>query len=49
MGRRLFGIVCALMACATGASAGDLQKIAVGCVPVADFAPPLQLDKLIAP
>jgi NitT/TauT family transport system substrate-binding protein len=39
MVRRLFGIFCALMVCATGASAADLQKITVGYVPVADFAP----------
>ena len=39
MVRRLFGAVCALVAFATAASAADLQKISVGYVPVADFAP----------
>jgi NitT/TauT family transport system substrate-binding protein len=37
--RRLLAICCAVMAVATGAAAAELQKIAVGYVPVADFAP----------
>jgi NitT/TauT family transport system substrate-binding protein len=36
---RLFGAVCALVGFVTAASAADLQKISVGYVPVADFAP----------
>lgn len=39
MVRRLFGALCFLIVCATDASAADLQKISVGYVPVADFAP----------
>jgi NitT/TauT family transport system substrate-binding protein len=39
MFRRLVGVFCALILLAGGASAAELQKIAVGYVPVADFAP----------
>jgi NitT/TauT family transport system substrate-binding protein len=37
--RRLLGVFCALILLAGGASAAELQKISVGYVPVADFAP----------
>jgi NitT/TauT family transport system substrate-binding protein len=37
--RRLLGIFCALSLLTGGASAAELQKINVGYVPVADFAP----------
>src|SRR5579875_1396523 len=39
MVRTLFGALCALLALAAAAAAADLQKITVGYVPVADFAP----------
>ena len=40
MVRRLLGVVfCTLFVLASGASAAELQKISVGYVPVADFAP----------
>jgi NitT/TauT family transport system substrate-binding protein len=39
MVRRLLAMCCAVMALATGAAAAELQKISVGYVPVADFAP----------
>ncbi len=40
MVRRLLGVVfCILFVLASGASAAELQKISVGYVPVADFAP----------
>ncbi len=40
MVRRLLGVVfCILLACGSGASAAEMQKISVGYVPVADFAP----------
>ena len=39
MFRRLLGVFCALIMLAGGASAAELQKISVGYVPVADFAP----------
>jgi NitT/TauT family transport system substrate-binding protein len=39
MHRRLLGIFCALFAYASAASAAEMQKISVGYVPVADFAP----------
>lgn len=37
--RRLIGVFCALFFLAGAASAAELQKISVGYVPVADFAP----------
>jgi len=39
MFRRLLGVFCALILFAGSASAAELQKISVGYVPVADFAP----------
>ena len=39
MFRRLLGVFCALFLFAGSASAAELQKISVGYVPVADFAP----------
>lgn len=39
MVRTLFGALCALLALATAAPAAEPQKISVGYVPVADFAP----------
>ncbi|HEY1504439.1 MAG TPA: ABC transporter substrate-binding protein [Stellaceae bacterium] len=39
MGRRLLALFCILFASLGGASAAELQKITVGYVPVADFAP----------
>jgi NitT/TauT family transport system substrate-binding protein len=39
MSRRLLGVVCVLLALATGASAAELQKINIGYIPVSDFAP----------
>src|ERR1700748_403114 len=39
MFRRLLGVCCALGLLAGGASAAEIQKINVGYVPVADFAP----------
>src|SRR6185312_3049836 len=39
MFRRLLGVFCILFAWANGVSAAELQKISVGYVPVADFAP----------
>ncbi|HEY3916486.1 MAG TPA: ABC transporter substrate-binding protein [Stellaceae bacterium] len=39
MGRKPLGAFCFLLALTTGAAAADLQKLSVGYVPVADFAP----------
>ena len=39
MVRRLLGAICVVVAMATGAGAAEPQKISVGYVPVADFAP----------